>query len=65
MRWVGHVTNVGDTRNAYNILVRKSERKKSCRRPWHGWKRIKLDWILGKQGGKMQTGRIGTSGKPL
>jgi len=31
MRWVGHVTNMGATRNAHKILAVKPERKKPCR----------------------------------
>jgi hypothetical protein len=27
MRWVGHVTGMGEKRNAYRILVGKPERK--------------------------------------
>jgi hypothetical protein len=29
MRWAGHVSRMGEKRNAYRILVRKPERKKS------------------------------------
>jgi hypothetical protein len=28
MRWAGHVAHIGEVRNPYNILVRKSEGKK-------------------------------------
>jgi hypothetical protein len=28
-RWVGHVARVGEKRNAYSVLVRKSEGKRS------------------------------------
>jgi len=28
MRWVGHVTIIGEKRQAYTVLVRKPERKR-------------------------------------
>jgi hypothetical protein len=50
--------------NTYNILVWKPEGKRSLRRTRR--RRIILEWILGKYGGKLCTGfiwlRIGTSG---
>jgi hypothetical protein len=30
MRWVGHVTRMGETRNAYRILVRKQKERDHC-----------------------------------
>jgi hypothetical protein len=33
MRWAGHVARLGETRNAYRILVAKPERKRSLGRP--------------------------------
>jgi len=42
MRWVGHVSFIGDMRNEYRILVRKPVGKG----PLDG--RIILEWILGK-----------------
>jgi hypothetical protein len=33
MKWAGHVTRMGDKRNAYRILVGKSEGKRPLGRP--------------------------------
>jgi hypothetical protein len=38
VRWAGHVARMGETRNAYRILVGKPEGKRPLRRPrcrWH------------------------------
>jgi hypothetical protein len=44
MRWAGHVTRMGEARNAYRILVGKPEGKRSLRRPRHRWvDNIKMD----------------------
>jgi hypothetical protein len=56
MRWIGQVAHMGEMRNTYKILVRKTEWKRSCRRPKYrenyyirmalreiGWDGI--DWI--------------------
>jgi hypothetical protein len=44
MRWAGHVTRIGATRNAYRILVRKPEGKRPLGRPRHRWvDNIKVD----------------------
>jgi hypothetical protein len=55
---------MGEMRNAYSILVGKSEGKRPLRRPSVDWKVLK--WMLGKLGGKVWTGliwlRIETSG---
>jgi hypothetical protein len=32
MRWMGHVAQVGEMRNAYKILVGKPDRKRPLRR---------------------------------
>jgi hypothetical protein len=37
MRWTGYVVRNGNTRNAYNILVRKHEEKKLHGKPRHRW----------------------------
>jgi hypothetical protein len=37
MRWTGHVTCMGEMRNAYNILVEKLKGKRPLRRPRCGW----------------------------
>jgi hypothetical protein len=44
MSWVGHVARVGEMRNAYNILVGKSERKRPLGRHRHRWEdNIRMD----------------------
>jgi hypothetical protein len=44
MRWVGHVARVGETRNAYRILVGKPEGKRPLGRPRRRWvDNIKID----------------------
>jgi hypothetical protein len=46
MRWVGHVARVGETRNAYRILVGKAEGKRPLGRPRGSWvDNIKMDLI--------------------
>jgi hypothetical protein len=37
MRWVGHVTRMGEKRNAYRLLVGKPEGKRPLGRPRHRW----------------------------
>jgi hypothetical protein len=37
MRWTGHVECMGKMRNACNILVGKSERKRQFERPKRRW----------------------------
>jgi hypothetical protein len=44
MRWARHVTQMGAKRNAYRILLRKSEGKRPLGRPKRGWTILK--WIL-------------------
>jgi hypothetical protein len=44
MRWVGHVARMGETRNAYRILLGKPERKRPLGRPRRRWvDNIKMD----------------------
>jgi hypothetical protein len=44
MRWAEHMEQMGDTRNAYSILVGKPEGKKSVGRPRRRWvDNIKMD----------------------
>jgi hypothetical protein len=44
MRWAGHIVRMGETRNAYRILVGKPEGKRPLRRPRHWWvDNIKID----------------------
>jgi hypothetical protein len=45
MRWAGHVTRMGETRNAYRILVGKPEGKRPLgRQDVGGWTILK--WIF-------------------
>jgi hypothetical protein len=37
MRWVGHVARMGEKRNAYRLLVGKTERKRPLGRPRRRW----------------------------
>jgi hypothetical protein len=54
MRLAGHVARIGETKNAYRILVGKPEGKRPLGRPRCGWvDNIKMDlretilqWIL-------------------
>jgi hypothetical protein len=44
MRWVQHVAQMGDKRNAYRLLVEKSEKKRPLGRPRHKWvNNIRMD----------------------
>jgi hypothetical protein len=44
MRWAGHVARMGETRNAYRILVGKPEGKRPLGRPRRRWvDNIKMD----------------------
>jgi hypothetical protein len=44
MRWAGHVAQMGETRNAYRILVGKPEEKRPLGRPKRRWvDTIKMD----------------------
>jgi hypothetical protein len=54
MREVEHVTRVGNNKNAYSILKRKSERKIPFGRSVCMWQDIKIR--LGEQDGKACTG---------
>jgi hypothetical protein len=44
MRWAGHVARMGETRNAYRILVGQLERKRPLVRPRCWWLDIKMDF---------------------
>jgi hypothetical protein len=37
MRWAGHVARMGDNRNAYRLLVGKSEGRRPLGRPRRRW----------------------------
>jgi hypothetical protein len=44
MRWTGHVARMRDKRGAYNVLVGRSEGKRSLSRPRFRWKNnMKID----------------------
>jgi hypothetical protein len=44
IRWAGHITCMGDKRNAYRILVREPEGKRPLGRPRRRWEdNIKTD----------------------
>jgi hypothetical protein len=44
MRWTGHVTRIGEKRNAYTIFVGKPERKRPLGRRRRRWvDNIKID----------------------
>jgi hypothetical protein len=44
MRWAGHVRRMGETRNAYRILVGKPDGKRPLGRPKRMWEdNIKMD----------------------
>jgi hypothetical protein len=55
-RWVGHVACMGEMTNTYKILVGKSEGKRP--RDPSVDRRIILQWLLDKQGGKVWNGFI-------
>jgi hypothetical protein len=45
MRWAGYVACKGSMENAYKILIRKPERKKSLGRARHRWEvNIRMDF---------------------
>jgi hypothetical protein len=45
MRWVGHVALMGETRNAYNNLVGKSEGKRPLGRPRRRSENIRIELV--------------------
>jgi hypothetical protein len=68
MRWAGHVASMGETRDAYRILVGKPDGKRPLRRSRRWWEdNIKMDFE--RQDGVVWTGsiwlRIGNSGRLL
>jgi hypothetical protein len=52
---------MGELKNAREILVEKSERKRQLRRSRHRWEII-LEWILGKRAGKLWRLDVSDSG---
>jgi hypothetical protein len=46
MRWAGHVTGMGEKRNAFRLLVGKPEGKRPLGRPRRSWvDNIKIDLL--------------------
>jgi hypothetical protein len=46
MRWAGHVARMGEKRNAYRLLVRKSEGRRPLGRPRRRWlDNIRMDLV--------------------
>jgi len=43
MKWMEHVAHMGEMRNAFSILVGKSEWKRPLKRPQHRQKSIRMD----------------------
>jgi hypothetical protein len=44
MRWVGHITHMGEGRGVYRVLVGRPEGKRPLGRPRHRWvDNIKVD----------------------
>ncbi|KAJ4426618.1 hypothetical protein ANN_26416, partial [Periplaneta americana] len=43
LRWAGHVVHMGESRNAYRVLVGKPEGKRPLGRPRRRWEDIKMD----------------------
>ena len=44
LRWAGHIARMEQSRNAYRVLVGKSEGKRPLGRPRHRWEdNIKMD----------------------
>jgi hypothetical protein len=61
MRWAEHMAHMGEERNAYRVLVRKSERKRPPGRPKKLWVdeiKINFKWDVF---GLDSSVRIGTS----
>jgi hypothetical protein len=69
MRRARHVERIGDTRNIYKISVGKPEGKRPFGSYRHRWEDNILEWVFGKQGGKLWIVfiwlRIVTSGRLL
>jgi hypothetical protein len=64
--WAGHITPMGQMRNAYKVFIRKCEGKIDHVEDLGTDTKIMLKWILGKYGGKVWTGiRTGTGGELL
>jgi hypothetical protein len=57
MRWAGYLGRIGEMKNAYKILVGKTEGKSHSKNLGVDG-RIILAWILRKLGGKVVTGFI-------
>jgi hypothetical protein len=68
MRWAGHVARTGEMRNAYIMLIGKSEGKRALVRPRRRWRTILTD-LGGVVVGRVWIGffwlRAGTFGRLL
>jgi hypothetical protein len=68
MRWKRHAVLLVEMRNAYDIVVGKSEGKRTLSRPRHRWE-DRIKWIFKERGIRMLTGfisfKIETKGKLL
>jgi hypothetical protein len=67
MRWAGHITRMGEKRNAYRILVEKPEIKRPLGRPICRWMdniKMNVRWDVVVWTGLIWL-RIGTSGRIL
>jgi hypothetical protein len=53
MRWAGHVTRIGEKKNACGLLVGKSEGKRTLGRPRRRWVQVEED----EMGGACNTNR--------
>jgi hypothetical protein len=66
MRWVGHVTRMREKRNAYRLLVGKSEGKRPLGRPRRRWvDNIRMERWDGEMWTALIWLRIGTGGQLL
>jgi hypothetical protein len=45
MKWAGHVSRVGEKRNAYRLLVGKPEGRRPLGRPRRRWDGSEAEWI--------------------
>jgi hypothetical protein len=48
MSWAGHIACIGESRNAYRVLVRNPEGKRPLGRSRHGYSKGKVVPVLNK-----------------
>jgi hypothetical protein len=66
MGWAGHVARMGERRNAYRLLVEKSEERKPLGRQSHRWlDNIRMDLVEVVMWTGLVWLRIGTDGELL